>query len=559
MLRRTVPLQVNPSLGDREVEIVMMTGGLKDDGFDLDPAGVDLDRYLANPIQLWQHNPEHPVATNDNLRIVGDGIAAHTTFAPAGISAKADEICGLVKAGIIRACSIGFEVLERIAVDVRDPRKGWRVLKWALLECSFVSVPLDTAAVVTARAGGDEMATWKCGAKRGFAIQDGDPAWDGSAAEAAIFRWAGGDEFDPAKARQCFLAYDADAPENRGSYKLPFVNIVDGDPVVPKSALRAASGAHGIAAADIGDAKDAAQRVLDAYKKKAGVGQDDEGDAAERTRRELVKRGMYGIAQLAYILDQVAYAKDCATYEAACEGDASRVPAMIGEGLVALGNALVAMTEEEVAELLAGDDDDDGIIYLDADEIRAIEAIRSPHRRAFLRGMFGARAALTAKRAGKALSAANAARIGEAEGHHARAMDHHRAATDSHASMGGHLDGLRDAVDTMATAISAGGEGESRARRLARAADASTTAQNHLEAMTDEHESIGDAQRGIARSIRGASRCLRAVDGYEGEGAMEGAEGSSGETTGASRAAVLANSDLDRRQRQAEALRLAVM
>lgn len=79
-----------------------------------------------------------------------------------------------------------------------------------------------------------------------------DRAWDGDAAVDRIRRWAGGpekDEIDWERYRQCFLWYDEEAPEAFGSYKLPYVDVLDGGPHIVYRALVAIravlSGARG--------------------------------------------------------------------------------------------------------------------------------------------------------------------------------------------------------------------------------------------------------------------------------------------------------------------------
>lgn len=149
-LRRQVSASIS-QLNDRQVDIRMMTSGLKDDGWDLPAANVNLARYLQNPIQLFSHDPNFPVGNNSNIRIVGDSITARCTFARQGVSARIDEVAALVKDGVIRACSIGFDPVQSELIDPKNPRGGRRATKWSLLECSFVSVPLDPAAIVTGR------------------------------------------------------------------------------------------------------------------------------------------------------------------------------------------------------------------------------------------------------------------------------------------------------------------------------------------------------------------------------------------------------------------------
>ena len=70
-------------------------------------------------------------------------------------------------------------------------------------------------------------------------------------------------------------------------------------------------------------------------------------------------KGLYAVSWLAGLLAELGYLEENVEWEADAEGDGSLVPEMLAEALRQLGTALVAMTAEEVAELL-GDDADDG-------------------------------------------------------------------------------------------------------------------------------------------------------------------------------------------------------
>lgn len=95
-----------------------------------------------------------------------------------------------------------------------------------------------------------------------------DESWDGSAAAAAIFEWAGGDQFDPEKAGRGFLLRDTSAGAERGAFKEPFAVVVDGDLKASRAGLRAAA-ARLPQVEDIGDdVKASARDVIDHYEKK---------------------------------------------------------------------------------------------------------------------------------------------------------------------------------------------------------------------------------------------------------------------------------------------------
>jgi len=74
---------------------------------------------------------------------------------------------------------------------------------------------------------------------------------------------------------------------------------------------------------------------------------------AERLRGNLSRKGMYDVSCLANLLSELGWLHDSTSWEAEHEGDGSTVPAQLGEALRILGDALVAMSAEEVAEMLA--------------------------------------------------------------------------------------------------------------------------------------------------------------------------------------------------------------
>lgn len=150
MFRRAIPAQFS-NLGPDEVLVKISTDILARDGHVLVPEGCQLGNYRANPIVLWGHDPDLPIGNSENVAISGHAITARVRFAPSGISPKADEVRGLVKAGVVRTVSVGFDPIRGTPIDPKNPRGGQRFTEWELLELSFCSVPVDTGAVVTAR------------------------------------------------------------------------------------------------------------------------------------------------------------------------------------------------------------------------------------------------------------------------------------------------------------------------------------------------------------------------------------------------------------------------
>lgn len=134
------------ALSDRQIRAVISTPTPDRDGDVVEPSGVDLTSFRKNPIFLASHDATKPLG-NALVSVLPDRLEAIFTFAPKGISAVADEFCGLAKSGILRSVSIGFNPLESKPIN----GGGWRFTRWELLEISLVSIPANPDALVVER------------------------------------------------------------------------------------------------------------------------------------------------------------------------------------------------------------------------------------------------------------------------------------------------------------------------------------------------------------------------------------------------------------------------
>jgi HK97 family phage prohead protease len=150
MMRRTI--SGLRSLGDRQIEAIISTANLvKQDGLVLPPKACDLSQYLKNPVVLRGHNQDAPIARSDDLRVSDEAIRDRITFPPEGVSSLADETYGLIRAGVLNAMSIGFDITSSVPIDPNRPGTGRKATNWILFEVSVVGVGADPDSVVTAR------------------------------------------------------------------------------------------------------------------------------------------------------------------------------------------------------------------------------------------------------------------------------------------------------------------------------------------------------------------------------------------------------------------------
>lgn len=126
---------------------------------------------------------------------------------------------------------------------------------------------------------------WTVGAARDLPIQNSD-SWDGPGAAERMLADAGFNSGnpDPDKAKRGFLVYDAAQPKLKGSYKLPFADIVQGELKAVDGGIDAA--ASRLPQTDIpDDVRDRARAVLDAYEARTKPDADDEKSSHDQRRR----------------------------------------------------------------------------------------------------------------------------------------------------------------------------------------------------------------------------------------------------------------------------------
>jgi len=116
----------------------------------IDPQGWDFKRYMENPVVEWAHRYDIPaIGKIEGLTIDDKGLHGLVFFNDKSFDHFGWSIGQRVKAGVIRAGSVGFRVIE-IEIPDRDTAKDGTSLifrKQELLEFSICNVPANPFAL----------------------------------------------------------------------------------------------------------------------------------------------------------------------------------------------------------------------------------------------------------------------------------------------------------------------------------------------------------------------------------------------------------------------------
>jgi HK97 family phage prohead protease len=151
---------VTKAVADRQVRAIVSTPRTDRAGDVVEVTGIDLTEYRKNPVVLFAHDHGDPVARCAEIDVVDGALQALVQFPPEGTSRQADEVYGLIKAGVINATSVGFMPKEWSYLDDKAPWGGRRYASVELVEFSFVSVPANPDALVIERSltGAEQIA-----------------------------------------------------------------------------------------------------------------------------------------------------------------------------------------------------------------------------------------------------------------------------------------------------------------------------------------------------------------------------------------------------------------
>jgi len=115
-------------------------------------ASWNLERFRANPIILWMHDPTEPIGRAEDIQETDDGLEMRIVFDPVRVSEKAEKVWRQVQNGTVRGVSVGFNY----GAESQEDRNGEPVTVFSaneLNETSIVTIPADPGAMIKGRRG----------------------------------------------------------------------------------------------------------------------------------------------------------------------------------------------------------------------------------------------------------------------------------------------------------------------------------------------------------------------------------------------------------------------
>lgn len=206
------------------------TFGNVDLGDDIIVAGSFAKSLAKNPTVpvLWQHQMCEPIGSSIELREDSKGL-----FIKAKLPREDSLVCGRVipqmKVGSIREMSIGFFTRDS------EMKGGTRLLKEIeLFEVSLVTKAMNPQALVTGFKASSPSVR--------LPLAPREREWDSTAAEKRIRTFTESTDVPSADYKKYFMFYDAEAPDQFGSYKMLFADVINGEAKIMPRAIFAIAG-----------------------------------------------------------------------------------------------------------------------------------------------------------------------------------------------------------------------------------------------------------------------------------------------------------------------------
>jgi HK97 family phage prohead protease len=151
------PRSWNPD--ERSAQFVMSTESVDRHGDIIVQSGLDIEKFMENPVALLNHRGDSPIGLwSDVKRVTGKPrrTEGKMTLLPEGSDPNADRAAAHISFGTMKTASIGFrpKSVEAIRGDAGE-WLGYKILEGELLECSLVTIPAQAEAIAKAMDAGD--------------------------------------------------------------------------------------------------------------------------------------------------------------------------------------------------------------------------------------------------------------------------------------------------------------------------------------------------------------------------------------------------------------------
>lgn len=231
-----VPFEIKNLHDDEEDDNFFIFEGLASTFNDIDlgddvikPGAFQKSLLVRTPIILWQHRTSEPIGMPILIEERVEGLFIRARL-PKDDTLVSGRVIPQMRVGSIRKMSIGFDIADS------ETEGRLRILKEInLWEVSLVTFPMNENANVT----DFKTVTAFNGS---LPVASSSRVWDSTAAMRRFRQFSGSNEAPSSTYKNFFLWFDSTAPDEFGSYKLPFVDIVDGEPNAIPRGLSAARG-----------------------------------------------------------------------------------------------------------------------------------------------------------------------------------------------------------------------------------------------------------------------------------------------------------------------------
>lgn len=122
----------------------------------IEPEGMEIS--IPTPL-LWQHDSSQPIGWVRSAKVTKKGVEVECEVAAISedgpLKARLDECWQMLKTGLVRGLSVGFNVLESSRIE---GTYGYRFIKTQLLELSTVTIPANQDCGLTSIKSADQAA-----------------------------------------------------------------------------------------------------------------------------------------------------------------------------------------------------------------------------------------------------------------------------------------------------------------------------------------------------------------------------------------------------------------